>query len=584
MSGEYEFSDESLERDVDIASHVLSRFIECDSYKNSVKDMWKEIEAFRYSTDTNNPLMGGSSFDHTTHIPVAAAIAQDLEAIIGQVVMPHDDWFNFRPQDRASAKKVVREKVLAFLKNRHKLSNFKKELRKLVSDYVTYGNAFAIVEFANETTERKAGYIGPKMGRISPYDIVFNPTASDFNKTPKIIRSLISIGELVRWKEQGLVKEEAVAEILEDRSSSRIRSLTTHDKNQQYVPTGFTNYDAYITSGTVEVLWFYGDIYDSERDLILNSRKIGCIDGKYVIVNEEIDTPTGEPYIFHAGWQVRPDNLWAMGPLDNIIGINFKINHCENAKAEGLDRLIEPDQVRLGDVEEVFDDERGKSIYLAPEGGGVQELAINTQFFQFDLQVDRLEQKARTAARLPLDLVGFRSPGEKTFGEVSALTEGAMRGFIHKAQDFESFLEEILKAELQISAENLSAVIQVPGQIEGGVIPFLDISAKDLAVSGSLIPQGAQRFNRKNQLLSTLTQLSNSNLTQLAGPHISGKAMAKAIEELAELEGFGLIEEFAAIMEQGEAMQVQQQIEQAVAGQAAQPTIQEEMINQELGE
>lgn len=584
MSGEFHTALESLEDKEQAASHILSKFLEWDSYKNPAKDRWQEVEAYRYATDTNNDKMGGNAFDHSNHIPVVGPIAQDLEAIIGQVVLPHEDWFSFKPQDRKSAHKSAKEKVLAFLKNRHKISGFNKVVRKLVSDYITYGNAFGMVEFRDETTENKNGYIGPKLKRISPYDIVFDPTASSFEGTAKIIRDLISVGELVRLTQKGMLDEEQVSEILEDRKSSRVRSLTTHDKNQQYVPTGFTNYDAYITSGVVEILWFYGDIYDVERGLILNNRKMAAVDGKYLILDEEIETPTGRPHIFHAVWQPRPDNLWGMGPLDNIIGINYQINHRENAKNDALDKLINPDKVHLGNVEEVYDDETGVTIYLAPEGGGVQELGVNTQFFQFDLQIDRLSQIARTAARLPLDLIGFRSPGEKTFGEVQALTDGAMRGFIHKAQDFEVFLEEVLTAELQISAENVASVIQVPGQVQEGVIPFLDIAKKDLQVSGSLIPQGAQRFNRKNQILSTLAQISASPAFQMAAPHMSGKAWSKAIEELAELEGFGLVEEFAAITEQAEAMIHQQQAEQVVAGQAAQPTIQEEVINQELGE
>lgn len=584
MSGESYTVEESIETKEQKASLVLEQYERWDSDKAGATSKWEEIEAYKYATDTHNEKMGMNAFDHTTHIPVVAPIAQDLEAIIGQVVMPHEDWFNFKPQDRASAKKETKQKVLAFLKNRHKVSGLKSVMRNLISDYVTYGNCFAMVDFVDESTEAKNGYIGPVVKRISPYDIVFDPTATSFEKTAKIIRTVVSLGELWEWKEAGLVDEEEANRILEHRAGHSTTRMSTHEKNQQYVPAGFNTYDNYMTSGVVEVLWFYGDMYDSVNMKMMRNRKMAVVDGHYLLVDEEINTSTGKPHIFHAGWQTRPDNLWAMGPLDNIVGINFQVNHRENAKNDALDKLINPDEVHVGDVEEIYDEETGKTIYLAPEGGGVQELAVNTQFFQFDLQIQSLVQTARTAARLPLDLVGFRSAGEKTFGEVQALTDGAMRGFIHKAQDLEAFLEKILTAELELSADNVSAIIQVDGQVENGVIPFLDIAKGDLKVTGSLIPQGAQRFARKNQILSTLTQLANSNLAQIAGPHISGKAMAKVIEELAELEGFGLIEDFAAITEQAEAEQAVQQAQQVLASQASQPTIQEELINQELGE
>ena len=574
--------EEHTQTDEQFASYILEQWLEHDSAREGVKTRWSEIEAYKYATDTNNSAMGVNAFDHSTHVPVLSSIAQDLEAIMAQTTTPHEDWFDFSPAVRESANKASKQKVKAYIKNRHKVDSFMEIKRKLDSDYVTYGNCFAMVEFVDETTDDKVGYIGPRVVRISPYDIVFNPTATSFERTPKIIRSVIEIGKLAEWRDKGLGDTSVIEQILEDRSGNATKRMTQHEKNQQYYPQGFNNYDSYHASGFLEVLWFYGDMYDPEKKQILKSRRMASIDGKYLIFNDVIDTPTGKPFIYKAGFMDLPDNLWSMGPLDNIVGLNYQINHRENAKNDALDKLINPDLVKIGDVEEVYDEDTGKIEYLAPEGGGVQELAINTQFFQFGLEVDRLEDTARKAARLPADIVGFRTPGEKTFGEVSALTEGAMRGFIHKAQSYERFLEKILEAELVISASNLSAALQVPGQVENGVIEFLQITKKDLQVTGSLVARGAQRFARKNQVLSTLTQLSATPLLQVAAQHISGKALALLVEELAELDGTGVFEEFAAISEQTEAQMVAQQAEQVAAMQTAQPTIQEEMVNQEL--
>jgi hypothetical protein len=237
--------------------------------------------------------------------------------------------------------------------------------------------------------------------------------------------------------------------------------------------------------------------------------------------------------------------------------------------------------VYVGDVEEMYDEETGQVTYLAPEGGGVNELAINTQFFSFDLHIDRLTHSARGAARLPSDLTGFRSQGEKTLGEVTALTEGGMRGFIDKAADFErTSLENHLRAEIEIAHSHFGNSFKVPNKGEGGFIEMLSVTKEDLAIRGVLIPRGAKRFARKNQMLASLTQLSATPLAQLALAHISGKAAANLMAELLEVQDTGLFEEFAQIIEGGEAQQIANSVEQSNAIAASQPGLEETMLMQ----
>lgn len=584
MSGETLNTDQSTDTDINLAAIITHRWSAWNMQKEPAMEKWEEVEAYKYATDTTTLPNYNSPFEHTTHIPVVAPIAQDLEAIINQVTIPHDDWFDFAPADRASAKATLRAKVKSFLKNRHRVGNFIPEVRKLISDLVTYGNAFCQVIFVDETNgQDKVGYIGPKINRISPYDIVFDATACSFAESPKIIRELITLGELKRRGDKGLLDQTVVNSILESRrASGGRRSFHDHHKDQQYIPAGFGTHEEYVTSGTIELLWFYGDLYDNESGELLLNKQIVVADDEFVLLNTEIDTVDGKPHIYKAGWENKPDNLWSMGPLDNIVGINYQVNHRENAKSDALDKLIVPDRVYQGDVEAIYDDETGATEYLAPEGGGVVELGINTQFFSFDLHIDRLEHEARRSARLPSDLIGFRSAGEKTLGEVTALTEGGMRGFIHKAQDFERFLEHVLTAELAVARDNLSSVIQVPGQAEGGVIPFLEISREDLKVSGSLIAQGARRFARKTQILGTLTQLSSTPMYQQAVPHVSGAKIAELLAELTETQEEGIFEAFASINEAAEAQILQAEAQQFVASKISQPTMDELDIDEQI--
>ncbi|RME16985.1 MAG: hypothetical protein D6797_03445, partial [Bdellovibrio sp.] len=464
---------------------------------------------------------------------------------------------------------------------------FRNVVRKLISDLVTYGNAFAQVVYVNEEIERggkKKGYKGPKLVRISPYDIVFNPAATSFRDTPKIIREVITIPELLKRKVRHGFDEEAVNSLIEYRNEVVTTNTRYSRKNQQYVPAGFGSLEDYLKSDTVELLWFYGDIYNKETGEVLQDRMIVIADN-VVLLNTEIDTWDGKPYIYHSVWQAREDNLWGMGPLDNIIGLNFQINHRENAKSDALDKMLLPDKMFAGDVEPIYDDETGQTIYLTSEGGAVQELRPDTSFLSFDLHIDRLERTIRRAARLPGDLVGFRSAGEKTLGEVTTLIEGAMRGFVHKAEDFEiSLLQPVLEAEVMLAAENLFEAIEVPGPTEGGISPFIEIDPEDLKVEGTFIAKGARRFARKLQLLTTLTQLSGTGLIQIAAPHISSKGIAELVAELSETRDLGIWGEFVALEEQAEQQAIAQQLQRSVAGKVAEPTLEEEMIDQALNE
>ncbi len=564
------------------AEFVTRLWTEWDAARDPAISKWREIEAYRYATDTNSLPNAKGAFTHSTHMPVAAAIAQDLEAILLQVVMPHEDWFTFEPMDSQAARKDQRKTIVSYLKNRHALNGYTDEVAKLRSDLVTYGNCFSQVFHANESRGEQSGYVGPKVRRVSPYDIAFDPTAVDFSCTPKVIREIITLGELKRRGDAGILDSETVNKLLHGRGNFA-NSDAGEDKNEQYVPLGFGTYQQYIQSGFIELLWFYGDVYDQENIELHESQIVVVADSEEVLLEDTIKTSTGKPHIFQSVWQKLPDNLWGQGPLENIIGLNYQVNHRENAKSEALDRLIYPDKIYQGDVEEMYDDETGQMTYLAPERGGVQELAINTQFFSFDLHIDRLQHSARSAARLPSDLTGFRSQGEKTLGEVTALTEGGMRGFIDKAADFErSSLEKHLGAEIELAYDNFGSAFKVPNKNEGGFIEMLNVTKEDLAVNGILIPRGAKRFARKNQMLSTLTQLSATPLAQVIALHTSGKGATELVNELLETHDTGLFEEFAQILEQGEAQQIMNQVEQSNAMQASQPSLEEQMITNEL--
>jgi hypothetical protein len=493
------------------------------------------------------------AWDHTTHIPVVAEIFEDLIAIMADTVIPHEDWLSWRPYTRQAAQEEKRKKVLAYIRNRHELNGFNKTIMDLLADYVRYGNAFVLTEAQTGLD----GYVGPVPIRISPYDIVFNPTAKHFDNTPKIIREVMDLGEFKKFaaENEDIVDKETVEKVLDRRGTYGTLSGAEVDKNTQYLPDGFGSFEEYyMHSGMVELLWMYGSVYDSYEKELHTDRKIVVADRCNVLM----DVEQANSRIRHAGYRPRPDNLWSQGALDNIVGMNYQINHRENSKSDAIDRFIHPDRLYRGDVDEIFDDNTGQIKYLAPENGDVRDLSPDSSVLAFNSEIDTLTLRARSAARLPLQLAGFRTPGEKTATEVQSLNEGAFRGFINKAEQFEiNLLEPMVKDEIEVGRENLSSVMQVATDSDDGFSTFLDVTKADLESNGVLVPYGARRFKRELQQMAMLQQMSSSNLGQLIGQHISTWNLAKTVERIGGFDKFEFIEKFAVIEEQQEAQSLQ---------------------------
>lgn len=535
------------------------------------RERWREIDSYIHATSTQD-LMEQSAWDHTTHIPIVAEIYEDLVAIMNDTVIPHEDWLGWRPYDRSANSAQKRTAVLSYIKNRHELNGFNSTINHLLSDFVRYGNSFVLtVPQVNAD-----GYVGPKPLRISPYDIVFNPTATDFENTPKIIRQIMDLGQFKMFcEEQGdVIDKEVMQRVLDRRGGYAGVDSAELDKNTQYLPDGFGSVSSYFfESGMIELLWFYGDIYDQTSQELHRGRKIVVVDRTSILLDVE-----EHARIRHARYRPRPDNLWAQGALDNIVGMNYQVNHRENSKSDAIDRFIHPDRLFVGDVEEIWDETTGQYKYLAPENGMVRDLSPDSSVLAFNSEIDMLTLRARSAARLPLQLAGFRTPGEKTAFEVQSLNEGAFRGFINKAEQFEiELLEPMVRDEIEVGRDNLTSALQVATSDEEGFVTMMTITQEDLKSNGVLVPYGARRFKRELQQMNMLYQLSNSQLGQYIGQHINTFNLAKVVERLGGFEQFVFIDKFAAIEEQREAQQLQATAEEMTLQDLQQRQMQDEM-------
>jgi hypothetical protein len=464
------------------------------------------------------------------------------------------------------------------MENKVRQSDFVNAASDLIYDYIQYGNCFATVQWEDRYKIKEDGdyisqYVGPKVVRISPYDICFNPAASDFLKAPKIIKSIKTLGEIKRMIKDDPSKE-SMQPILDKMLYARAAvrgSDATFNKSEGYVADGFSSIQHYYESDYVEILTFYGDIFDYQNDELQVDRIITIVDRAYVLTNEENPSWLGHAPVFHAGWRPRPDNLYAMGPLDNLVGMQFRIDHLENLKADVFDQIAYPIMKIRGDVED-FDFEPGTRIYLGEEGD-VGYLVPDATALNADLQIQTLENKMEEMAGAPRQAMGIRTPGEKTAFEVQSLQNAASRIFEHKTAHFERvFLEPILNSMLETARRymNFSDTIKVIDDATG-VAFFRDITKDDIIASGKIVPVGARHFAERARRVQNLTQLFQIKAADpTVSAHLSGKEFAKIIsEELGEASLFG------------ENISVAEQLETQTQMQNAEVVNQENLMTQE---
>lgn len=518
------------------------------------------------TTNVQNP------HSHTTHIPKMAQVFDNLVANYMDAMFPNEDWLKFEGNDPESQTFDKRKAVLAYITTKHKLNKFESRIQELVQDWVLTGNAFARVGYRNEfhqdpdTGETYLGYVGPYIERISPYDIVFNPLATDFEHSPKIIRSLKTLGELSRDAEENpdlAYSQEVINKVTQSRNELKNYSDTAIDKYMQLMYDGFSSPSVYYNSGFCEILEFYGDIYDTNSGAWLKNHVITVVDRRWVLRSQPLNTWSGRPHIYHVGWRTRPDNLWAMGPLDNLVGMQYIINHLENARADAFDQMIDPDRVIVGDVEI---ERRGAAIdFYVVEGGAVNYLAPDTTVLNADFQIQRKTQEMEEYAGAPREAMGIRTPGEKTAFEVSSLQNAAGRIFQNKVNYFEkNFIEPIVNAEIEQARKNIGTVDLVKIVDDDiGVTEFLKITKEDLSANGTLIPIGARHYARQSILVQNLNQFMQAlQLDQMMAQHFPSERLAKAWEDLLGFQRLELFEKYGRIGEQLEMAKLQQLAQQ----------------------
>lgn len=560
------------------AKYIAMTWFNYNSQRFAKIEEWKELRNFIFATDTTKTSNKKLPWKNSTTLPKLCQIRDNLHSNYVSALFPNDNWLKWEAYSLKDAAKNKASAIEAYMANKTRTSHFRSEMSKCLYDYIDTGNAFCMPVYEasyveNELGEKVPDYIGPRAYRISPYDIVFNPLAASFKDSFKIIRSFKTLGELKimadsqpdnAWLHNALKQRSNLFKNMNGFVSD------SFDKQEGFLVDGYGNYFEYLQSGYVEVLSFYGDIHNQETGEIETGVIIDVIDRAWVISKRKYPSWLGHAPIYHVGWRTRPDNLWAMGPLDNLVGMQYRLDHLENAKADAFDLGIAPPLVIAGEVEQ-FNYEPFGEIHI-DENGSVTELGKNLQFIiQADNQINMLTMMMEQFAGAPSEAMGIRTPGEKTAFEVGQLQNAAGRIFQEKINHFEmELLEPTLNGMLECSRRNMDNrdVVQVIDD-DLGVTSFMEITKEDITASGVIRPVGARHFAAQAQLMQNITQLFNTQVMQFVAPHTSGKNLAALIENVLQLEKFQLFQPNVAIFEQQETAQLANQAQEDVQMTAA---------------
>jgi hypothetical protein len=545
-----------------IAVEIAESWREWEMLRSSWTQRTKELRNYVFATDTRTTGNAVLPWSNTTTTPKLTQIHDNLHANYTSTIFPQNRFVKWSPHTMDDAVLSKVQAIESYMANVVDNSGFRVTVGHLLSDWILTGNCFGYVDWQEDIIYKDdfssaVGYKGPVLRRISPYDINFNPTAPSFKESPKIVRSIKTMGELERLVQAAEGNDSAKA-AYEKLLKTRAHVATTdvgYEKSEGYIADGFSSIQQYYESDYVEILTFYGDYYDKLAGVLHKDQIIQIVDRAWVIDQQDNPSWLGRSAVSHVSWRARPDNLWGMGPLDNLVGMQYRIDHLENLKADVFDQIAYPILKIQGDVED-FNFQPGERIYMGDEGN-VDYLRPDTTALNADFQIQGLEQKMEEMAGAPKQAMGIRTPGEKTAFEVQSLQNSASRIFEHKAGHFErEFLEPVLDDMLELGRRKLDGIVEVENETSDNTGSLFElIDASDLTGQGRLKAIGARHFAeraRRVQQVSTLLQLQSN---PAIAPHLSGKEMARMLAE--ELGERNLFAANIAIEEQLETAKVQ---------------------------
>lgn len=562
-----------------LATAIANKYVAWDNSRDRWYADARETLENLYATSTHDIFSQYHDWDNSTHIPKMTQIRDMLITYYLDAMFGLPDFVDWEPYDEKGTNFELKNTLKSVMKQMLNDSDFKPTIRQLVEDYVDYGNAFATAVPYRKTLQESIIYEGPKAFRIDPMDIFFDPLASSFEQSPKIIRTTMTLGELMQSAEQFTDDENLFNKALKKAMKKRHQIYNTIAANNKDAIVddmchiaGFDSWSTYYASDVVELLTFYGDLYDCDTGKLHKKTRIVVMDRAYVLLEEPIKDFGFGCNIFKAGWRDRKDNLWSMSPLDNIKGMQYMVDFLENKRADVFNFISNPMVVTQGDAEMPEYLFPGCHIGLDTDAN-IQFIKPDATALQADLYIDRYLNQMEEMAGMPKEAMGFRTPGEKTAFEVSQLNTAASRLFNEKVHKFETeMLEPLLTLMIRLYLSDPDKIVRIKIVDEEGLVSFENVNIEDIKTEGRFVAVGSTTYTEKAQIAQTLMQLSNTALyaDPLVSNWIDPKTVAKALIYSTGLDKFNnILDQNARVKSELEMQRAAERANQALDRQRA---------------
>lgn len=547
-----------------LGDRITHYWLDWDMRREKKKAEWREVRNYVYATDTTTTTNAILPWKNKTTVPKLCQIRDNLYANYMASLFPKRKWLIWEGSDEESEDRGKREAIQNYACWMVSQPQFKTEVSKLILDYIDYGNLFVGVDWVDRTVQlddkTQVGYVGPIPVRYSPVDTVMNPVAPSFTESPKIFRSLVSLGEvkemITRFSKPDT--QEAYDELWTYLKRTRQAALqgtsSNVDKDEAYRMDGFTSFTNYLQSDYCEILTFYGDIYDIDGDQFLRNHVVMVADRHKVIYKGPNPSFFGTAPVWHCGWRPRQDNLWAMGPLDNLVGMQYRLDHIENLKADVFDLITFPPLKIKGTMDD-FQWRPLEKIYVGDDGD-VEMVAPPFQVLTANQEIEYLTRMMEEMAGSPKEAMGIRSPGEKTAYEVQRLENAASRIFQNKIMQFEEqVLEPLLNGMLELARRKMTSTSIRVFDDELKFASFQKLTAQDVTGNGRLRPMAARHFAERAERIQNLNNFYQSavGMDPEIKAHWSTIKTAKLFEEDLDIAEYEIVMPFVRVAEQQEA-------------------------------
>ena len=554
-----------------LASELTNLYTEWDTRRGAWLKEKAEVQQYIFATDTTKTTNAQLPWKNKTTVPKICQIRDNLYANYMAAMFPKSDWLVWEGETKDDATKTKAEAIENLIQNAIERPEYRNEMAKCVLDYIDYGMSIVKSEWIDNSyvsadgQSEKVGFVGALPKRISPVDIVFNPIAPSFAQTGKFIRNLMTLGDFAKLVNQTTSPDnkeayQALFDYMRKIRNSASQTVGGSDstKNASLSVGGLSNFVNYLRGNYVEVLTYYGDYYDVAANGLHRNKIIIIVDRHKIM--SIVDNPSilGGDGFHMVGWRIRQDSLYAMGPLDNLIGMQYRIDHIENLKADIFDLVAAPplmvkglvDDFKWGPFERIYVGDDGDVKVLAPEGN---VLSAN-------LEIQNLMNLMEEMAGSPKEAAGFRTPGEKTAFEVQRLENAAQRIFMTKIIQFSEQLQE----------PNLNDMLELyrrkapPSQLrvfneETNSTVYLDIQKEDIEGAGRIRPMSARNFAERSQRIQNLNDFFTGPIGQDQDikAHFSSIKLAYLFEDLLDIDDYKIVQPYVRLSEQQEAQSLQ---------------------------